>query len=308
MVADPENPKNTGYNLFTSGLVYAQQGISDDVNPGWKMKVDTTGEGQISENTFDTDALSENIDVISGTTIAIYFYPNMTGEEIIEDVYFPYDEDLSELEYTSNINIFPRTMKGLQIGSGARERYGGCFYNAVITGVRIFDDNIRNGARSYDCYINQGDNIVHANDSVDSIKQYVKVKATYDNGYTSFIDEDMYTLYGTLSEPVSNISINVNNRWSTTYVGYVQVLVGNNPTTGIAAFFEQEENNIVVHTTDTLESIKHNLLVIAYVRNNTEIVVRPEDYILSGTLIEGTSTITVSYRGHTATFDVEVVT
>ena len=157
MVADPENPKNTGYNLFTPGLVYAQQGISDDVNPGWKMKVDTTGEGQISENTFDTDALSENIDVISGTTIAIYFYPNMTGEEIIEDVYFPYDEDLSELEYTSNINIFPRTMKGLQIGSGARERYGGCFYNAVITGVRIFDDNIRNGARSYDCYINQGD-------------------------------------------------------------------------------------------------------------------------------------------------------
>lgn len=60
----------------------------------------------------------------------------------------------------------------------------------------------------------------------------------------------------------------------------------------------------IVYNTDTLDSLKPDLVVTAYYDNQTSAVVT--DYTLSGTLTEGTSTITVSYGGLTATFDVIV--
>lgn len=59
-----------------------------------------------------------------------------------------------------------------------------------------------------------------------------------------------------------------------------------------------------VYDTDTLDSLKSDLVVIAnYSDSTTETVT---DYTLSGTLAEGTSTITVSYGGKTASFNVTV--
>lgn len=60
-----------------------------------------------------------------------------------------------------------------------------------------------------------------------------------------------------------------------------------------------------VYDMDTLDSLKPDLVVTAYYDNQTSAVVT--NYTLSGTLTEGTSTITVSYGGKTATFDVTVV-
>ena len=59
-----------------------------------------------------------------------------------------------------------------------------------------------------------------------------------------------------------------------------------------------------VYDTDTLDSLKPDLVVTAYYDNQTSAVVT--DYTLSGRLTEGTSTITVSYAGLTDTFDVTV--
>jgi len=59
-----------------------------------------------------------------------------------------------------------------------------------------------------------------------------------------------------------------------------------------------------VLTTDTLDSLKADLVVTAtYTDQTTETVT---NYTLSGTLSEGTSTITASYGGKTATFKVTV--
>ena len=59
-----------------------------------------------------------------------------------------------------------------------------------------------------------------------------------------------------------------------------------------------------VLTTDTLDSLKDDLVVTAtYTDQTTEAVT---NYTLSGTLSEGISTITVSYGGKTATFNVNV--
>lgn len=59
-----------------------------------------------------------------------------------------------------------------------------------------------------------------------------------------------------------------------------------------------------VYDTDTLNSLKSDLVVTAHYSNGTTGTVT--NYTLSGTLTAGTSTITVSYSGKTTTFTVTV--
>lgn len=61
-----------------------------------------------------------------------------------------------------------------------------------------------------------------------------------------------------------------------------------------------------VYDTDSLDSLKADLVVTALYGDGSTQTVPAESYTLSGTLTEGTSTITVSYGGKTATFDVVV--
>lgn len=61
-----------------------------------------------------------------------------------------------------------------------------------------------------------------------------------------------------------------------------------------------------VYDTDSLDSLKADLVVTALYGDGSTQTVPAESYTLSGTLTEGTSTITVSYGGETATFDVTV--
>ena len=64
----------------------------------------------------------------------------------------------------------------------------------------------------------------------------------------------------------------------------------------------------VVFTTDTLDSLKSDLVVTATYTDTTTETVPSANYTLSGTLTAGTSTITVTYSGKTTTFSVTVVT
>lgn len=61
-----------------------------------------------------------------------------------------------------------------------------------------------------------------------------------------------------------------------------------------------------VYDTDSLDSLKSDLVVTATFMDSTTGVIAAADYTLSGTLTEGTSTITVSYGGKTTTFNVMV--
>lgn len=72
--------------------------------------------------------------------------------------------------------------------------------------------------------------------------------------------------------------------------------------TSISAVFTQ--GSAVIYTTDTLDYLKQYLVVTAnYEDSTTETIT---NYVLSGTLTEGTSTITVTYGGKTDTFTVVV--
>lgn len=62
-----------------------------------------------------------------------------------------------------------------------------------------------------------------------------------------------------------------------------------------------------VYSSTILDDLKPDLVVTATFMDSTTGVINPADYTLSGTLTQGTSTITVSYGGKSTTFDVEVV-
>ena len=81
------------------------------------------------------------------------------------------------------------------------------------------------------------------------------------------------------------------------------VVVAQATCTGITATYTQSGT---VYDTDTLDSLKTDLVVTASWSNGTTSTLADTDYTLSGTLAEGTSTITVTYGGKTATFTVTV--
>lgn len=73
--------------------------------------------------------------------------------------------------------------------------------------------------------------------------------------------------------------------------------------TSITAVYTQSG---VVTTSDSLDSLKSDLVVTAHYSDGTSETVLSSMYSLSGTLTVGTSTITVSYDGKTTTFNVVV--
>lgn len=223
----------------------------------------------------------------------------------------------------------------------------------------------------------QGSAIIYDTDSLNDLKQYLTVVATYSGGDTETLSDSDYTLSGNLLSGVSEITVTyegftdtfdvvvthmagyytiVNNltgcttnnsatsiQENTTYtatitasVGYTlsgataTITMGGNILTGvfsngtisipsvtgdlvitvvasaitvssISAVYTQTG---VVYTTDTLDSLKDDLVVTANYSDSTTAIVPAADYTLSGTLSEGTSTITVSYGGKTTTFNV----
>ena len=74
----------------------------------------------------------------------------------------------------------------------------------------------------------------------------------------------------------------------------------------ISAVFTQGSN--VVFNTDSLDVLRQYLVVTAHWADNTDEVIASGNYTLSGTLTAGTSTITVSFLGKTATFTATVTT
>ena len=71
----------------------------------------------------------------------------------------------------------------------------------------------------------------------------------------------------------------------------------------IAAVYTQSGT---VYDTDALDSLKADLVVTATFPDQSTAVIDAADYTLSGTLLVGTSSITVSYGGKTASFNVTV--
>lgn len=150
---------------------------------------------------------------------------------------------------------------------------------------------------SIDAVFTQGSAVIYDNDPLDVLREYLVVTATYENESTAVVTS--YSLSGTLTVGTSTITVSFGGKTDTltvTVTQHVAVL------TSITAVFTQGQN--VVYDTDSLDALKQYLVVTAHYDDNTDVVVN--DYTLSGTLAEGTSTITVSFGGKTTTFNVAV--
>ena len=97
----------------------------------------------------------------------------------------------------------------------------------------------------------------------------------------------------------------IDNQGQTYYQDLYDALYGATPVelVSISAVYTQSG---VVYDTDSLDSLKPDLVVTAAYSDSTTATVPSAAYTLSGALVEGTSTVTVSYSGQTTTFNVTV--
>ena len=154
---------------------------------------------------------------------------------------------------------------------------------------------------SISAVLNASGHTFYVGDPVDDIKPYLTVTATYSDSSTQTVPSGSYTLSGTLSQVGAN-TITVTYESVTTTVS---VTCAAAELSYISAVYTQSGT---VYDTDTLDSLKSDLVVTAHYSDSTTSTVASTDYTLSGTLTEGTSTITVSYDGKTTTFNVTVTT
>lgn len=134
---------------------------------------------------------------------------------------------------------------------------------------------------------------VYNTDSLDSLKSDLVVTALYDDQSTEIVTT--YTLSGTLETGTSTITVAYGGKTTTFTVNVVEWV------TSITATYTQSGT---VYDTATLDDLKSDLVVTASYADGTSGTTA--DYTLSGTLVAGTSTITVMCFGKTDTFNVTV--
>lgn len=145
----------------------------------------------------------------------------------------------------------------------------------------------------------QGSTVIYDDTALDELTQYLTVTAKYDDNTTAILADSAYTLSGLLEAGTSTVTVAYSGLTTTFTVN-----VTARPTlSSISAVYTQSGT---VYTTDSLDSLKDDLVVTAHYSDSSTQTVPAADYTLSGTLTVGTSTITVSYGGKTTTFSVTV--
>ena len=141
---------------------------------------------------------------------------------------------------------------------------------------------------------------IYDTDTLDDLIPDLVVTATYGDGGTATISSTDYTLSGTLAVGTSTVTVTYEGKTAT-----FTVTVSAEPATlsSITAVYTQSGT---VYDTDSLDSLKTDLVVTAHYSDSSSETVAAADYTLSGTLTAGTSTVTVTYQGKTDTFDVTV--
>ena len=147
--------------------------------------------------------------------------------------------------------------------------------------------------------LEQGERVFHVGEDINNIKDYLTVTAELSNDTTITVPAAQYILSGSLSQEGPNIiTVSYMNASTTITVNAIAVNL-----VSISAIYTQSG---AIYETDTLDSLKSDLVVTATYSDSSTATVPSADYTLSGTLTEGTSTITVSYGNQTTTFTVTV--
>lgn len=140
----------------------------------------------------------------------------------------------------------------------------------------------------------QGSNVIYNTDPLSVLRQYLVVRATYEDETVQTVTA--YTLSGNLTVGTSTITAAYKGKTATFDVTVTQAQ------SRITAVYTQSGT---VYVDEGLDALKDDLVVTYYANESAEGVIVPaSDYILSGTLTAGTSTVMVNYLGNTTTFTV----
>lgn len=168
------------------------------------------------------------------------------------------------------------------------DEHGQEYYDALY-------DALYNIPVSISAIFTQGSNVIYNTDPLSTLRQYLVVRATYEDETVQTVTA--YTLSGNLYVGTSTITVAYKGKSTTFEVEVTQA------ESYITAVYTPGTDTI--YTDDSLDVLKDNLVVTYYARQGAEGVIVPaSDYILSGTLTAGTSTVMVNYLGNTTTFTV----
>ena len=117
-----------GLMTYSTGFGFRKDTSSNNIY--WRFLFESRETGN-NQTMFDDSLIMSGRNAISGHTIGMYINRNGIGKIYIDGV-----------KQGSAVTALPNDLVGFQIGSGARPKYGGSFYNARITGVRIYDGDV----------------------------------------------------------------------------------------------------------------------------------------------------------------------
>lgn len=188
------------------------------------------------------------------------------------------------------------------IGAGFKAALLACFQKVAWidqNGQDYYDalhDTLYPTPESISAAFTQGDAVIWDTDSLDDLKQYLVVTATYGDSSTAQVFD--YTLSGTLTTGTSTITVTYMEKTAT-----FSVTVTHNPAY-ITAVYTQSGT---VYEIDELNTLKSDLVVTYYENaQSIGVVLSENSYTLAGTLTTGTSVITATYQGVSDTFSVTV--
>lgn len=170
-------------------------------------------------------------------------------------------------------------------------------YNSLLTDFEVSVTHKDVVVTGLSAVFEQGNHVIYDNASLDSLRQYLTVTASFDDETSAEVSN--YTLSGTLAEGTSTITASFGGQSDTFTVVVTQ---HQRVAVSVSATFTQGSN--VIYDTASLDSLRQYLVVSVTFDDSTSETVT--DYLLGGTLTEGTSTISVYYGTLSTTFTVTV--
>lgn len=142
----------------------------------------------------------------------------------------------------------------------------------------------------------QGTAKIYTTDSLDVLKQYLVVTATYYNGTTATITN--YVLSGELTEGTSIITAIFSGKTATFTVNVTEAQ------TTLQSISANYSSKQLILSGESVEKLRNGLTVTAHYSDGTDTTVT--NYTLSGNLAVGTNNIGVAYEGKGTTFNVSI--
>lgn len=277
------------YNTYNEEAEISDFSLSGDIAFGTQtIKCSyLTYESSFTINVVKVELLS--IDVIIDDVYKLYDYCSYSDIKKYLDVVAYYNngksKNLAQDEYSISGEITFGDNVSFEVSCNGKNKT----IELSITKTEVVSINSR---------FNKNDNIITSYTKLDKLKNYLVVNLVYNDGNIVALDDEEYTLEGTLDSNLSTISAK--------YLGFrtsFNVAVDEFIATSIKVECQLTR---IVYDNEEVESLKELIKVYEYNDALDERMISSELCELIGDFVEGKNTITCKYNGMATTFDVIV--